>query len=370
MHNCTVRDAVLAISLAVCLCTACNHPVPKALEEPNPNMLGVKEVREFEPACLGFDTETLYVGGKYGIVLIKFKNEAGSKAFPSPVMLLPHEYSSINRVEVGLGGVWMASEIDGSGGINTYIYNYGLISMVKGTDRATTDFSEDGKVVVVASYNVLDVVDTETGETIIHKEFGRLFEERIEVIPGSHARFARLWKDVNGNSKLLGWWDPIGNKAITCPVKSGGAELKVWRSNAGFRYSHDEDILMANETYVIKRPKDRTHYVILASASLNVLGKLLLPQREIAVQNCHFVGPHGLACVFDDAIEIFDLRTRSRIARVFVGAPSAKDFIVVSDSGFFFGNMSPSIAGAGNARPDAEAVQRALIEGCGFEVSE
>lgn len=357
--------ALIGLAILACGCQQNRTASVAPVERPKP----VTE-REFSPKTVAIDQDRIYLGGLYGELRIHFEPWQTEGQVQKPGVQKVSEWSRIENIELGENG-YAVGELDGSGGINTYLYRHDtLVAVIPGMDYSTFQFTRDGRYLVVTSYNQLTVIECETGKSGHRKEIGEMFRDSIELIPGGEGRFARLrTQNKDYVPRITGWWDPVTNRAISAPTPANADDL-VWRAAEGFRKANFGDqIVGATMNYLVYRTLDRKKYIVKNSSTLAPLGEIDPEGDQLASQMFRLVGEHGFAVINDD-IELYDLRSRQRIARIIAGNPTDRDFLVVTENGYHFGNLDPKGYGYPKSNFSPEKVRAALIKGCGIAEKE
>ena len=276
-------------------------------------------------------------------------------------------YSYIRKVAFHPNGNMAVGELDGSGGINTYLYvNGALRSVIGGMDSSEFQFTRDGKFLVVTSYNNLQVVECETGKIVRTKEIGEMFEDSIDLIVGEEGRFALLTtREDDGTFVRVEWWDPISNTGIPAQTDVKPDEA-VWKTKNGFRSAPLPDVVEFDERHMIERPGDKSKYVVRSTLSGDTVCKIKFPEGQLAPQYPSLVGTHGLISPGSPS-SFFDLRSGTQIARLFLHNEHPTSYLLVTEDGYFDGNMEPSSFGLSGMRKDSERVWKQLLEGCGIK---
>lgn len=323
----------LLVGLAVAGCRAPSPP--KTAESPPP-----PEVVERWVTCLAIDADRIFIGGQSGVIL------ASRDSDPDPgIWLRWSAWSPIRKVVAGRDGWWAAGELDGSGEIKTYLLNYNCSpdAVIPGEDQSDFQFTADGKYLAVVSYNMLDVVERDSGKIIVHKEVGEPFEHSIELVDGGNARIARLSKWVDGEAKPIGWWDPVGNKPIADP----GQIKPPW-------------------DYEVTRPEDRSHYDVARVSDGKKIGSITVPGEVHASQDWIMLGRHGMATYCGSGFAIYDLRTLTLAAWITVDAPRSSGYLVLTANGLWHGSALPTPIGLTADRHQPDAVWEYLKNACGL----
>jgi len=305
----------------------------------------------------------LCIGGQFGMLLIRKPDERYGSAEAEHWRV--STYSLINKIVFHPNGNMAAGELDGSGGINTYLYvNGALRAVIEGMDSSDFQFTRDGKYLVVTSYNKLDVVECETGKIIRTKEIGEMFEDSIDLVAGGEGRFALLTtRDDHGNFVSVQWWDPILNHGIPpqANVKDGDW---VWKAKDGFRSVAPDGAVAINNRYMISRSTDRTKYIVRSSQSGVEIGSIAFPRGELAPQSPSFVGSHGLVSPGFPS-SVFDLRSCKRVAKLYLGQKQPTSYSLVTEDGYVDGDLVPDRLDVASMKKDSERVWKTLLDGCG-----
>lgn len=320
---------------------------------------------------MAFDGEVLLIGGESGVFQIRLSPYDGDESKFDLIHLRFAEYSRIRQIVIGGSGRWSAGELNGSGGINTYLYDdCVLVGIVPGTDASEVQFSSDGRYAAIESYNSLVVFYFEARKVITNKSIGEMFRDSFELVRCGQAKFARMWSRIEGTDtdRLLGWWDPIASKAIKGPPNIANSDNLI-RIGSGFRtLKVGNELFDANEQFLVSRLEDRSAYKVRETSTDRELGLIKSPDYPVAPQAFQLVGPSGLAAMYSEGvIELYDLRTMKRTLRVFVGRPKEDSILIVTESGRSFGTIDGLAAGIPKTVPDPKSVKQALFDTCGIK---
>ncbi len=169
--------------------------------------------RSGEATDIGFESDSIIVVNKDGVSMLRFDQYEAQDSTLDPASVLRPSYALLNsQIVQGDDGVFAVNEVKSSWEAATYLIK-GSVDMVDwNDDYSDVQFSHDGMLLVVASYNTFKVFDITDRKQIRSRTFDLPESDRwvqSKLVPGSFGTVLAFTRE-----NTVAFWNPILDKKV------------------------------------------------------------------------------------------------------------------------------------------------------------